>query len=209
MTLNTARLEGLAGSKKLISRRDPWRAPTMAEFIEHEGKRIIAVDQSLSATGLVVIRVGADHLSILWSTTLRGVVSEDVKGYEETLQKATNLGKQLATALGQVPDIDELVHEGVPIGGGKIVRPESSLMASLALRHEADLWGIPVKPMVQPQTHRRVVCGNAGASKKEEHEGLAKLASSLPIIGYELVTNEATRDALCVGIAHLVIRNEG
>jgi hypothetical protein len=208
MTLNTAKLEMLR-TKKLIPRRDPWRPPTMTEIVRHEGKRIIAVDQSLSATGLVVILVSADHLSILRSDTLRGVAADECAGYEETLQRALNLGKQLATTLGMVPDIDELVHEGVPIGGGKIVRPESSLMASLALRQEAGLWGIPVKPMVQPQTHRRVVCGNQNASKKEEHEALATLAQSLPIIGYELITNEATRDALCVGIAHLVIRNEG
>jgi hypothetical protein len=77
-------------------------------------------------------------------------------------------------------------------------------MASLALRREAAAWDIAVRPMVQPQSHRRVICGNPKASKKEEHEALATLVPALPIIGYSLVTNEATRDALCVGIAHLL-----
>jgi len=207
MTINTAGLKAIS-TKARVPRRDPWRPPTMADLSKHEGRRIIAVDQSLSATGLVVIHVHADHLSILRTETLRGMADKNAEGYEETLQRALSLGKQLATKLGVTPDIDEIVHEGVPIGGGKIVRPESSLMASLALRQEAGLWGIPVSPMVQPQTHRRVICGKPGATKKEEHEALATLAGSLPILGYEIVTNEATRDALCVGIAHLA-RNEG
>jgi hypothetical protein len=177
----------------------------MADLVKHEGKMILAADQSLSAAGLVVIRVDTDHLDILRATTLRGMATEGAEGYEETLQKALNLSKQLIKEIGQVPaGVEELVHEGIPIGGGKIVRPESSLMASLALRQAAMRWDMPVKAMVQPQSHRRVICGNPSASKKEEHEALATLVPALPIAGYGHVTNEATRDALCVGIAHLV-----
>lgn len=204
VSIDTTRLESLRD--KVSSRRDPWRPPVIEDFAAHAGKtRIMAVDQSLSATGMVWLAVGRRELTVHQTWTFRSEADEDADGHEQNLQRAMNLGNQIHDVFREVyRNVTYVAHEGPPVGGGRILRPESSLLAALALRHAAARWEVPIAAMVQPQTHKRVVCGNGNATKKEEHAALAQLATSLPILGYSLVTNEATRDALCVGIAHLL-----
>lgn len=205
MSVNTAKLEALR-DKPRISRADPWRAPVMEDFAAHAGKtRILAVDQSLSATGMVWLAVGTKELTVYEAWTFRSEAHEDADGHEENLQRAMHLGTQIERVIWEIHrNVAHIVHEGPPVGGGKILRPESSLLAALALRQAAARWEVPVTSMVQPQTHRRVICGNQRATKKEEHEALAQLAATLPIQDYDKITNEATRDALCVGITQLL-----
>lgn len=204
MSIDTTRLESLRG--KLVARRDPWRAPVIEDFAAHAGKtRILAVDQSLSATGMVWLAVGKKELTVYGAWTFRSEAGADVEGHEENLQRALSLGTQIDWVLWEVHrNVACVVHEGPPVGGGRILRPESSLLAALALRQAATRREVPIAPMVQPQTHKRVVCGNGNATKKEEHAALAQLATTLPILEYQRVTNEATRDALCVALAHLI-----
>jgi hypothetical protein len=180
------------------------------DFAAHAGKtRILAVDQSLSATGMVWLAVGRRELTVYQAWTFRSEAGEDADGHEQNLQRAMDLGNQIDDVIRVVhQDVAHVVHEGPPVGGGRIMRPESSLLAALALRQAAALWEVPIAPMVQPQTHKRIVCGNGNATKKEEHAALAQLAATLPILDYDRVTNEAIRDALCVALAHLT-RKEG
>jgi Holliday junction resolvasome RuvABC endonuclease subunit len=58
---------------------------------------------------------------------------------------------------------------------------------------------------VSPQQHRKAVCGVSRATKREEHRALVKLAETIPILDYQkMITNEAKRDALCVGLCALL-----
>jgi hypothetical protein len=205
VSINVTRLEALRDKRK-AAQHESWRPPMIEDFAAHAGTtRILAVDQSLSATGMVWLAVGKRQLTVYQAWTFRSEAGEDADGHEQNLQRAMNLGTQIDDVFREVyRNVTYVAHEGPPVGGGRILRPESSLLAALALRHAAARWGMPIASMVQPQAHKRVVCGNGNATKREEHAGLAQLATSLPIIGYSLVTNEATRDALCVGIAHLL-----
>jgi len=54
-------------------------------------------------------------------------------------------------------------------------------------------------PMMRRQDHCKLVCGNANADKRAHHAALKLLFPH--IAGSELVTNEATRDALSVALA--------
>lgn len=205
MSINITKLKALR-DKERPTRREPWRPPVIEDFATHaETTRVLAVDQSLSATGMVWLAVGKRELMVYGAWTFRSEADEDADGHEQNLQRAMDLGSQIHEVLHEVyQNVAHVVHEGPPVGGGRIMRPESSLLAALALRQVAARWVIPVAPMVQPQTHKRVVCGNGNATKKEEHAALAQLATTLPILEYRRITNEATRDALCVGIAHLL-----
>lgn len=191
---------------KRPSPREEWRPLTVDDL---SFGIVIAFDQSLSKTaGMCVHREGA-------GVVVRGVHQlaghTDAEGDEGNLQKGVTIYHRLIEFLmsmkGHHPHEQiTVVHEAPPVGGGAIMRPESSLLAALALRIAADRLDIPVAPMVSPSQHKKAICGNARADKPEAHAALAQLAVSLPIRGYERVTNADKRDALCVGLAYLARR---
>lgn len=201
MDLNLDALHAVRDKKS--SPREEWRPLTIDDL----GYGIvICFDQSLTKTaGMCVHREGS-------AVAVRGVKQfaghTDACGDEGNFQKGTTIYHRFIEFLMSMKGHhrDEqitVVHEAPPVGGGVVMRPESSLLAAQALRIAADRLDIPVAPMVSPAQHKKAICGNARADKPEAHAALAQLALSLPIRGYECVTNADKRDALCIGLTYL------
>lgn len=205
--VRTDGLKALAG-KRAVKAGPPWTPPTMADF--REGF-VLAFDPSLSATGFVWLArfdAGAGPRMEVRAGEVHGTTApEGVKGKLAEVMRGQRLYWSLhglLTAYRPIRDEIEVVHEAPPTGGGVVRSPESALLASLALRIAAEDLGFTLAPPVAVATHRKLVCGRVkGVDKKEEHRVLRTWAPDL-IDGFaEHVTNEAKRDALCVGLAHL------
>lgn len=169
--------------------------------------RVIAIDQSLSATGLVAMEHGADgYLGVIAAETLKGLAVDDgATGWEKVLQQATNLYEQLIEVLGDYdPPLGwTVVHEAPPMGGGSIRAPESSVLGSAAVRMAAADCGLTCS-LIRAQDHKRITVGLPNASKIEHHALLMPWAETIGVKALDRVTNEAKRDALSIALAYLI-----
>jgi hypothetical protein len=207
--MNTDALQALSSGQKKKPVKAAWRLPEASDFVVGAGRAIVAVDQSLSGCAAVLLLAGRDvngltlrvHKSSKFPTT-----PVAAGGYEETLQRAVELHGKLRSWLVSQAVFGgggfEVVHEQPPIGGGRVVRPESSLLASLALRLAIHGVGA-LQRMVAPQTHKYFICGDRKATKAQHHAVLKDVAVDLGIEGMHLVTNEDLRDALSISLLHL------
>lgn len=203
MTFNIDGLHSLRDRKS--SAKESWQPPRLDDFSD---KHVIAFDQTLNTTAGMCVHREDDGLRVRSVTMFAGQSS--ASGDEGSLQKGVALYNQFVAFLMSMKGVHRhsgdfvVAHEAPPVGGGTVRRPESALLAAQVLRIACARLEIPVAPMVASSTHRKAVCGNHRADKAEAHRGLAELASTLPIHGYDRVTNEHKRDALCVAIAHLL-----
>ena len=162
---------------------------------------VLAFDQSLNATGYVLLRCDRGHLCIEQASQIP-MPEISAKGHEANLLKGVALWQRMcavltATASGY-PGA-EIAHETPPVGG-RMARPESSLLSALSLRIAAATFGWEVT-MVGAQKAKRWIAGNANADKKTAHAALAQHFGDLP--GYEYITNEAKCDALMIALTIL------
>lgn len=213
MTYNLDALHAVRDRKP--APKDTWRPPVPEDL---SGDIVIAFDQTLSATAAMCVHldphgqlvVNGPQMFAGSAPSSLGGTEADLSGTEADLCKGVSIYHQFVTYLGKMRamhrgDPITVVHEAPPVGGGVIRRPESSLLAAQALRIAADHLEIPVAPMVTSQAHKKAICGDAKADKRDAHTALAQLAADWPIRDYErYVTNADKRDALCVGITHLL-----
>lgn len=198
MTLDLSGLENFA-AKRPVKVKPEW-APLLLEDL-HPGT-YLACDQSLRACGVVLFEVFADRDR--WSVHMAqkfAVEPTEVTGWEDILRRVATLEVRLRFYVDQwihAADWGEVraVHEAPPIGHGKLSNPEISLITAYAYRRATE--GLVMLPMVRRQDHARLICGKSDASKTEHHRALRALF--VRITGSELVTNEATRDALSVAL---------
>jgi hypothetical protein len=214
--VNTEALEVFAGDRKGKPVKQSWRSPEPDDFVLSNGvtRFVVAVDQSLSGCAAVLLSAGriepARPLCLIVHASQKFATTPvEAGGYEETLRRATELhglfgNWMLQSVLMLVSGFGlEIVHEQPPIGGGRVVRPESSLLASMAVRLVADRHALPVARMVAPQSHKHFICGDRKADKKTHHAALKKVVADLGVRGMDIVTNEDLRDALSIGLLHL------
>lgn len=164
----------------------------------------LAADPSFSAFGLVLFEHSAARGPMVHlAATFKGECDEDAVGHEANLQRAETLeiklrawAQQWLLAPRDWGDV-HLVHEGPPVGGGKLRDADVTLLAGYAFRRAFREY--PRVPMVQKQSHAGLICGDRHATKTVEHAELKKLYDGILTAG-EWVTNAATRDALCVAL---------
>lgn len=211
MTINTDKLEALAG-RRATKVKAPWVPPTARDF---RHGFVFAFDQSLAATGFVWLtcthseRDGMPRLRIKDADTLKTVDTAEGKGgHEENLRRAEQQYKNfkaLLTSFNPSRGAAVVVREMPPNGGGRLMRPESSLLSALALEIAIQETGFVSTPPVAPATWRKVVCGKGNATKAEAHKGLDTWAPQL-VNGYtHHITNEAKRDALSLALTTLYL----
>lgn len=212
--MDTAALEALAGRWKPKAKAE-WMPPTSKSFglpsYPDTPRGVLAIDQSLNGCAAVLlgaVRIaGKAVIEVNMVRKFNTGISTGVGGYEESLQRAEELYLRLAEWIAQIKLFSaapiQVVHEQPPIGGGRIVRPESSLLASFAVRRATFACGYPVMKMVAPQSHKFFTCGDRKADKKKHHAALKVLAARLGIAGMDLITNEDLRDALSIGLFHM------
>lgn len=184
-----------------------WQPP--ADISEYATGQFLCWDQSLSATGWTYLINTGKHILVQEAGSFGG--THGTEGYENVLLTAdeVRLGMSMvlmryAVADPRTPQPITVVFEAVPAGGGKFIKKDLALLSTYLIRHEAAINAFPLAPMMAAQTHKRLVCGNGRADKKEEHRALERLVPAIPIYNYEKITNEAKRDALCVGLGHML-----
>ena len=181
--------------------KDAWKPPLNAEL---SYRTLLAFDPSLAATGAVALSSTPDGVTVHEAWKFLNPNVGEVTGNEENFRKAMELTRNLTQWRRRIrTDVTAwgFIHEAPPVGGGRIRHPESALLASLAIRQS--LWEHECLPMMPPQRHKFYFCGNAKAHKKEHHEALMRVATAWGVKGLELIKNEATRDALSVGLTFL------
>lgn len=204
MTLNLTGLQQVAGRKRPA--KSSWILLSNEELAQLPEQSILAFDQSLAATGFVHLSLSTQgRLFVADAQTFRTTATEGKGGHEENLDRALIQYQNFKKVLFgyHYRGGFTVVHEMVPVGGGKLVRPESSLLAAHSLRTAVAELEMERAPSVAVGEHRKAICGNAKAEKREAHAVLAELARKLDILNYKAITNDNTRDALCVALAHL------
>jgi hypothetical protein len=174
---------------------------------------IVACDPSLTALGVVWLSVGDSGVAVKAAEKLSTAPTQS-KGWEDTFLRAVIIEAQLDALFDlwfKDKDKDRIlaVCELPPTGGGDFVRIEATVLSGFAFRLIAKEYKIKLLQGVTPQSHKKLISGNYIASKKEHHE---KLKLLLPhITGGDKIKNEATRDALSVGLyaAQRLTSNQG
>lgn len=208
--MNTDALESFAG-KIPAKPVKTWSPPKLESLPFSRPRTVVAVDPSLRKFAAVCLRRDERGLSVLAAQKF-GTDAHPGGGYEESLRKGLQLidsfGEWLLW-LAQLADLSraEFVHEGPPVGGGRVVRPEAALLGGFAMRAALQVLCAQAQPMIQPQTHKAFFCGpdarRQGFGKKEHHAVLMPWAREAGVVGLDLITNEDLRDALSVAVCHL------
>lgn len=155
---------------------------------------VIAVDQSLANTGIVVLSFDHEGFSVGERTTLRSTTSVD--GIERCLLRAEELRTEMEEYIRTLPKPDMVVHE-LPGASNRLQRPESSLLAALALRTVAGALKYPVAA-VSANTAKKFLTGNGNAQKRQVKEHLLICYPHLQ----PLRLNEHLIDAIAVGVTY-------
>lgn len=178
--------------------KKPWSPLKLEEL---PNCRFIAADPSLAAFGLVFVEVHDGQVYIQGAEKLATEQTGD-GGWESNFDRAEELCDRLRTTIWSW--IDEWgssiwgVHEAPPAGGGNVMRAESSILAGREFRRVCTDMLLPIDKLVTPQSHKKLICGNHIAKKKEHHDAIREL---LPKIhDSRLISNEATRDALSIAL---------
>lgn len=185
-----------------------WTPPSLSDY--RPGK-VIAFDQSLGACAVVALwcthpegRPPVLHVNA--AETFR--TESTAKGHEGNFQRTMDLTTQIGqwmSARNFAGDW-QIVHEAPPSGGGTIRHPESSILASVAVRYATH--GYTLRPMVNRQAHAKLICGDGNADKKTHHAALKRLMTEYPITNADKITNEGKRDALSLGLCCLARRQQ-
>lgn len=168
---------------------------------------VLCFDQSLTATGCLLLQHVYPASAPQVYSASQWQDKHDGKDVLTSLKRGVKVFEQaraVIQGLGSPIPVDGIVHESPPNpaavkGGGY-----SSLLAAQALRCAVAAEGHEVE-MLGAQPAKKLVCGNANAKKTEAHKALKETV--LPwVVNSQQVTNEATRDALMVGLLWLYRR---
>lgn len=210
--MNTDALEAFAAGRPSKT-KDEWRSPTLDDLPmrEYYPRQVIAVDQSLRKFAAVFMLntwvLGSPQICVLAARKFSTEEGE-VSGWEANFQRAIQLAGEFKDWVLEVTPgfslvAQEIVHEAPPAGGGRIIRPEASILGGMAVRVAARDLGLSTQRMVTPQTHKRFVCGTDKVTKAQHHAELKKLAAQLGVTGMDLIKNQDQRDAFSVGLVQL------
>lgn len=179
-----------------------WQPPTIDDF---GYGTVLAFDQSLTATGCIVVEHTYPR-GIIVQSAAKWSTKYDGKDVLTSLKRGVEVFEQARSILRVAKDIgvNAIVHESPPNpaavkGGGY-----SSLLAAQALHCAAWDRGMPIE-MLGAQPAKKLVCGKGTADKTTAHAAL-KIHVLPWIVNSQQVTNEATRDALMVALLWLARR---
>lgn len=154
---------------------------------------VLAFDQTLSSTGWCLMRSKGYIVEAV--RTGMCTTNAENKGSDQDLVRGELIFNQFQTVIENNEPM-WIVHEAPPVGGGKLSRPESSLLAALALRIAAAQYVTPLT-MIHARKAKNRLTGNPGATKKEVREGVLW---QLPTITDFKPLNEHVYDAAAIGL---------
>ncbi len=189
-------------AKGTVKAKGEWEPLTLTRLAPGH---VLALDQSLTATGWVYLRVEGGNCFVANAGKFGGGFDDLTRGVEQDLQRG-NLIYDKNQAGVMASDL-RYVHESPPHAGNVKGGGTSSLMAAQSVRNAASNVGVGIT-MLGAQPAKRLICGNANARKPEAHAALKQHCFPW-IFGVDLVTNEATRDALMLALLHLARKKTG
>lgn len=200
-------------NKQRKAAKNRWQPPVQADL---GVGRLIAIDPSLGACGLVVLSSHAEGELLVRDAAVFKTRYDGGNSTADDLMRASELARLLGGWLIErrgvlLPEHFRIVHELPPEGGGSrgLHHIRSALLAAQVVCDVAWMLEYPVLTPVAVRTHKRYVCGNANADKREHHAALSQIAREWAISGYtEHITNEAKRDSLSVGLYALARREQ-
>lgn len=177
-------------SKFKVDAKPDWIFTAIKPIFEG---RMLAFDQSIAGTGwMLVLCQGGEFLPRSAGMIPTKPMSTS---HEDTLMRGDIIFETARTLMGDfLPTL--VVHEYPPKGGGKMMRPESSLTAAMAIRCAAVDQRIPVR-IISGQRAKKRLTGNGNAEKAEVG---AVLVREFPIITQFDRNNDNTRDALAIAV---------
>lgn len=174
---------------------------------------VLAFDQSLDAFGWVSLSNTKESCRITsagsFSTSKdyrKPGTTQPLKGHPLNLERGVEVYERVREMFRPLADNIDVVWE-TPPAGGKMARPESSLLSALAIKIAAKERGI-VPVMLGAQTCKKLFTGNSNAEKPVAHRAMMHQVSGW-MMDIDTITNEAKRDALLLAITHLVRKSEG
>jgi hypothetical protein len=194
--------------RKKPAKKKEWVRPTLDSCAEGY---LLAFDQTCAKTGWVHMRVRR-QTSRTWLTVYEmGIIRQpkvpDRVGFEDTLVRAEWMAEEILDRVEQIAKAPmheglEIVHEMPAVHG---YRPESSLMAALGVRQAATEYELKVT-MVNNQHMRSVIGGPGCVDKADTRKALEAMLYQMPdpVIPTKMRWNEDNRDALGLGLAHLI-----
>jgi len=198
-----ARLRAYVEEKPLPKRaKKEWKRPGVDEFAEGS---VLAFDQTFAKTGWCILTVYDGFLHIVAKGVLKEPPSQ-FRGFEDTLMRALWMSDRITTVVveyvmrqsSMVPQPPVIVHEMPAVKG---YRPESSLLAALAVRQAAARHDLGV--FMQSNSHMRTVMTPPG-SDRQSKVPLREAANHY--LDTSKGWNQDERDALLLGLTHLYDR---
>lgn len=170
-----------------------WAAPEISDFAK--GIIIMAIDQSLGNTGVVIMRMGDDgaHITARWTYQPKGTA----KGHLGSLQKATDLFDYLVLRDSVSSPLDLVVYEQTPIMGYRL---ESSLLAGLTVM----LVHRDAQAYSRQSAYSLLLAPDRRSEKKFTREVVERYV--VEDLTHRKTWNEHERDALMLGLTGLHIR---
>lgn len=163
---------------------------------EHLGEgMVLFFDQSLTATGWVQVVSVPGLTKVVKAGKVKDLPGALENSIETQLRRGVNVFEEATVLIDRaIGQGYEIAHESPPnpaqVKGGGF----GSLMSAQAVRCAAALMQADIL-MLGAQPGKKLICGKANADKKTAHDALKD--TCFPWIeGSDLVTNEATRDAL-------------
>lgn len=174
-----------------------WQPPVATDLGEG---MVLALDQSLTATGLIWVVSSGTGCEVLVADQWKG--REGDKSIATSLLRGTDIYVRAVEVFTKAKEMGfEVVHESPPNPAAVKGMGISSLLAAQSLHNAAKQVGIEITS-IGAQPAKKFCCGNTKADKAEAHAALK--THILPwVAGADLITNEAKRDALMVGLLHL------
>lgn len=191
--------------------KEPWRPLTPDRL---RTGVVLAFDQTIRNTGWCMVTRDAVSAVVVASGTCR-TRPAGLKGWAETLAGAEAVCDKIAGVLDAYRWYDgvEVVHEAPPTGGGRLARPESTLLAALGVRRAAAAVGLPVTMLANQSAKRLLV--DCVDGRVEPGPGQVKIgdvtkamvAEALRGLTWlydrERLGNEHERDAGALALLHL------
>jgi hypothetical protein len=197
MSLDFTGLSDLAADTKRHTKQG-WQ-PLTPDDLGHG--RVLAFDQSLTATGWVKVIRGYDGVLVVGAGKVRDLYSGEKNSIETQLRRGVEVFEQAYVLIDEATHAGySVIHESPPNpaavkGGGY-----GSLLAAQSVRNAAALAQTTIEQL-GAQPAKTLICGSAKAQKPEAH---AALKDCFPWIeGSHLITNEAHRDALLIALLWL------
>jgi hypothetical protein len=170
-----------------------------------EKARVLSFDQSLSETGWVVLdTLGPTFAPEPPTLAATGMLKAkaDLRGHQKTLDRALDLYWEV-TDLCKAQRPTVVVFETPPVGG-RMSRPESSLLAAHTIRLAAIIENpFMIMAMVSRQKAAKRWTGNPNADKKVIRAALEELAKMHDLERPQGPWNEHVVDALSLGLFYL------